>query len=83
MRYASEIAGVEAQHLALARYGAGKLPNDIAFADYSITTIDGIVTALEKAGVGFGTQGSAPGQFVTFKPPTRDVLTHVTHTSPK
>jgi hypothetical protein len=83
VRYASEIAGVEAQHLALARYAAGKLPNDLGFADYSITTIDGIATALEKAGVGFGTKGSAPGKFVTFKPPTPDVLTRVNHTSPK
>ncbi len=83
VRYASEIAGVEAQHLALARLAADKLPNNIAFADYSITSIDGIVAALEKAGVGFGTQSSAPGEFVTFAPPTPDVVTSVSHTSPK
>jgi hypothetical protein len=83
VRYASEIAGVEAQHLALARYGAGKLPNDVGFADYSITSIDGIVAALEKAGVGFGTKGTAPGRFVTFSPPGPDVLTSVNHTSPQ
>ena len=83
VRYASEIAGVEAQHLALARYAGGKLPNNVGFADYSITSIDGIVAALEKAGVGFGTRGSAPGKFVTFAPPTADVLTSVNHTSPQ
>lgn len=83
VRYASEIAGTEAQHLALARYAQNKLPNNIAFTDYSITSIDGIVAALEKAGVGFGKQGSAPGQFVTFAPPTPDVVTSVTHTSPE
>lgn len=60
-RYASEISGVEAQHLALARFAAGKLPNDLGFTDYSITSIGGIVAALEKAGVGFGKKGSAPG----------------------
>lgn len=82
-RYASEISGVEAQHLALARYANNKLPNDLGFTDYSITSIDGIVAALEHAGVGFGKQGSAPGKFVTFAPPTPDVLTHVTHTQPE
>jgi hypothetical protein len=83
VRYASEIAGVEAQHLALARFAGGKLPNNLGFADYSITSIDGIVAALEKAGVGFGKRGSAPGQFVSFAPPTHDVVTTVSHTSPE
>jgi hypothetical protein len=83
VRYASEIAGVEAQHLALARYAAGKLPNDVGFADYSITSIDGIVAALEKAGVGFGKQGSAPGTFVTFAPPTPNAVSTVSRTSPQ
>jgi hypothetical protein len=82
VRYASEIAGVEAQHLALARFAAGRLPNNLGFADYSITTIDGVVAALEKAGVGFGAKGSAAGKFVTFSPPTPDVLTEVNHTTP-
>ena len=81
-RYASEISGVEAQHLALARFASNKLPNDVGFTDYSITSIDGIVSALEKAGVGFGKQGSAPGKFVTFAPPPPDTVTHVAHTTP-
>lgn len=81
-RYASEISGVEAQHLALARFAAGKLPNDLGFTDYSITSIDGIVAALEKAGVGFGTKGSAPGKFVTFAPPPASAVTAVKYTTP-
>jgi len=81
-RYASEISSVEAQHLALARFADNKLPNDVGFTDYSITSIDGIVAALEKAGVGFGKQGSAPGKFVTFAPPPADTVTHVGHTTP-
>lgn len=81
-RYAGEICGVEAEHLALARFAAGKLPNDLGFADYSITSIDGIVAALEKAGVGFGTKGSAPGMFVNFAPPPSDAVTMVTNSTP-
>ena len=83
VRYASEIAGTEAQHLALARYAAGKLPNDVGFMDYSITSIDGIVSALEGAGVGFGVKGSKPGTFVNFSPPPASTVTHVSHTSPQ
>ncbi len=82
-RYASEISGVEAQHLALARFAAGKLPNDLGFTDYSITSIDGIVAALEKAGVGFGKKGSAPGKFVTFAPPPASAVTTVKYTAPQ
>lgn len=82
-RYASEISGVEAQHLALARLAAGKLPNNLGFTEYSITSIDGIVAALEKAGVGFGTKGSAPGKFVTFAPPPASAVTSVKYTAPQ
>ncbi len=82
VRYASEISGVEAQHLALARFAAGKLPNNLGFSDYSITSINGIVAALEKAGVGFGKNGSAPGKFVTFAPPPASAVTSVKYTTP-
>jgi len=61
VRYASEISGVEAQHLALVRFAAGKPPNNLGLTDYSIRSIDGIVAALDKVGVGFGKQGSALG----------------------
>lgn len=82
-RYASEISGVEAQHLALARFAGNKLPNNLGFTDYSITSIDGIVAALEHAGVGFGKQGTAAGKFVTFAPPPPGAVTHVGHTTPE
>ena len=81
-RYASEICGVEAEHLALARYAGGKLPNDLGFADYSITSIGGIVSALEGVGVGFGAQGSKPGEFVSFAPPPADAVMSVINPTP-
>lgn len=82
-RYASEIAGVEAQHLVLANYAGGKkVPNNVGFMGYQITSIDGIVAALEKVGVGFGKRGSAPGKFASFAPPPAAAVTHVTHPKP-
>lgn len=83
VRYASEISGVEAQHLALARFAAGELPNNLGFTDYSIASIGEIVAALEKAGVGFGTQGSKPGTFVSFAPPPAAAVISVNHTQPE
>lgn len=71
-RYAGEILGTEAEHRVLARYaesvinGLKEVPNNKAFETYSITSIGGIVGALEKAGFGFGKQGATPGQFVDF-----------------
>ena len=81
-RYACEICGVEAQHRALARYAQGKLPDNRAFEDASISTIGGIVSALEGAGVGFGKKGSKPGHFVTFKAPGMHVLEPVANPTP-
>jgi Ferritin-like domain len=71
-RYAGEILGTEAEHLALARFAQGKLPNDVGFMGYEITTIDGIVKGLGSAGIGFGQKGSKPGKFYEFpgKPPS-------------
>jgi hypothetical protein len=70
-RYAGEILGVEAQHLALARFAQKKLPNNIGFCEYRTHTIGGIVHNLEKAGIGFGTEGKGPGKFYHFpgRPP--------------
>jgi Ferritin-like domain len=73
-RYAAEILGVEAEHRALARFAQGKLPDNLGFEVYKITTIGGIVGALEAAGVGFGTQGQGPGAFYTYKKPSSSVL---------
>jgi hypothetical protein len=76
-RYAGEILGVEAEHRALARYAknvvAGhatlthdNVPNNKGFETYTLKSMSAIVGELEKAGFGFGKQGTAPGQFVDF-----------------
>lgn len=62
-RYAAEICGVEAQHLALARELGGKLPDNYGFLPYTYTSLDQIVGQLQGAGVGFGKEGSKPGRF--------------------
>jgi hypothetical protein len=71
-RYAGEILGTEAEHLALARFAQGKLPNDRGFMAYDITTIGGIVKALGDAGIDLGQKGSKPGKFYEFpgQPPS-------------
>ncbi len=81
-RYAGEIGGVEAQHLALVRFARNELPNDRAFQSYAIKDIGGIVAALQKAGVGFGKPGSMPGKFYTFAPPPARAVTQITNNSP-
>ena len=82
-RYAGEIGGVEAQHLALARFAQGKLPDDRAFQAYPISSISGVVAALEKAGVGFGKPGAKPGKFYAFSPPPASALTAIENHAPK
>lgn len=83
-RYAAEIAGTEAQHLALANFAAGKTPpNDVGFMDYSITSLGGIVSALERAGVGFGKQGSKPGKFASFAPPPASAVVPIADSMPR
>lgn len=81
-RYAGEIGGVEAQHLALVRFARNELPNDRAFQSYAIKDIGGIVAALEKAGVGFGKPGTKPGKFYTFAPPPAHAVTPIQNNSP-
>ena len=57
-------AGVESEHRVLAETLVGATPpNNVGFEAFSIQLAQGIETALEGAGVGFGTQGSAPGAF--------------------
>jgi hypothetical protein len=80
-RYAGETCAVEAQHLALARDLQGKLPNNIGFAAYTLHHFDGIVAALEHAGVGFGKKGSKPGSFHNFTGPDHAVVA-ITHNTP-
>jgi hypothetical protein len=71
-RYAGEILGTEAEHRVLARYadsvinGTKGVPNNVGFETYALKSMAAIVATLEKAGFGFGKQGSAPGAFATF-----------------
>lgn len=81
-RYAGEILGTEAEHRALARFAQGKLPNNVGFEVYKTHTIGGIVKALEAAGVGFGTQGQAPGAFYRFQPPPASAITTLDSNTP-
>ncbi|HVM68366.1 MAG TPA: hypothetical protein VM204_00845 [Gaiellaceae bacterium] len=66
-RYAGQILGVEAQHLAFARLLQGKLPNNVAYMQAPLTTVEQHVAALVGAGVGFGKRGSKPGSFFTYQ----------------
>jgi hypothetical protein len=65
-RYAGEIAGVEAEHRALARFVQGKLPNNRAFERFHYHRLDAIVAQLEAAGVGFGKPTEKGGKLYRF-----------------
>ncbi len=63
-RYSAELAGCESEHRVLAQTLINaNPPDDVGFEVYSIHRPGEIEKALERAGVGFGTQGSAPGAF--------------------
>ena len=63
-RYSAELAGCESEHRVLAETLLNaNPPNNVGFEVYSIRQPAGIEAALQSAGVGFGTQGSAPGAF--------------------
>jgi hypothetical protein len=63
-RYSAELAGCESEHRVLAQTLIDATPpNDVGFEVYSIEEARGVERALEKAGIGFGVQGSAPGAF--------------------
>jgi len=81
-RYGAEILGVEAQHLALARFAQKRLPNDVGFQVYKTHTIGGIVDNLAKAGLGFGKKGKGPGKFYEFKNPPHRALTKLASNKP-
>jgi len=71
-RYAAEIMGTEAEHRVLARAGyqfpngLQHVYNDLGFEQYLFHNLSDIVGQLESLGIGFGTQGSAPGQFYDY-----------------
>ena len=81
-RYAGEIGGVEAQHLALVRFAKKQLPDDRAFQAYPIQSISGVVAALEKTGIGFGKPGAKPGKFYEFAPPPAGALVSIQNNAP-
>jgi hypothetical protein len=63
-RFSAEIAGVESEHRVLAETLVGATPpNNVGFAAFSLSRPQDIEAALQGAGVGFGTRGSAPGAF--------------------
>lgn len=63
-RYSAELAGCESEHRVLAETLLNAdPPNNVGFEVYSIHQPAGIESALEGAGVGFGTQGATPGAF--------------------
>jgi hypothetical protein len=74
-RYAAALAGVESEHRVLGQSLAGvSPPNDLGFAVFEFSTVGDIGAAAEKAGFGFGKQGTAAGRFYDFPqspaPPT-------------
>lgn len=81
-RYAGEILGTEAQHLALARFAQGKLPNNVGFMNNRTHAIDGIVANLEKAGIGFGAKGKGPGKFYHYRTPPHHALAKLADNKP-
>lgn len=82
-RFAAEIAGVESEHRVLAQTLVGATPpNDVGFEAFSIQHPQGIETALEGAGVGFGTQGSAAGAFYTLAHPIMPPPVTITSNQP-
>jgi len=62
-RYAAEIMGVEAVHRALALQSLGQLGNDRAYMEFAFDNITTAPRLLQRAGFGFGAQGSEPGAF--------------------
>ncbi len=79
-RVGAELVGNEGVHRALARQALGLQPNDRAFMKYNqidqadgpgsgstgFTSPLGAIVGFQAAGIGFGTQGSAPGAFYDF-----------------
>ena len=82
-RVSAEIAGVEAEHRVLAETLVGATPpNNLGFEVFSIQRPQGIETALEGAGVGFGRQGGAPGAFYTLPRPIMPAPIAITSNRP-
>jgi hypothetical protein len=66
-RYCAEVAGNESEHRLLGQTLAGASPpNNLAFEEYLYDNVDDIGAAAERAGFGFGREGTAPGRFYDF-----------------
>lgn len=71
-RLCAEALGTEAVHRALARFAQGELsktpvlPNDRGFESFLYRSGGDALRALEAVGVGFGVEGSEPGQFYDY-----------------
>lgn len=81
-RYAAEIAGVEAQHRALARDLQGKLPNNVAFERYEYTNLDDVVGQITALGIGIGERGEGPGKFYEYSGPLPGTTTSLANAAP-
>lgn len=81
-RYTVEIGAVEAEHRTLARGLQGKLPDNLAFSSYTLKTVAEHVAAIEKLGIGFGKQSSAPGRFFTYSGPLAGTTVGLDTTNP-
>jgi hypothetical protein len=71
-RFLAEGCAVESEHRAIARFaqtalgGRQQISIDRSFAPWSVRTVGAMIRGLERAGIGFGKQGAAPGRFYEF-----------------
>lgn len=69
-RYCAEVAGNESEHRLLGQTLAGATPpNNLGFAEFLYDNIADIGAAAERAGFGFGQEGTAAGRFYDFPNP--------------
>jgi hypothetical protein len=69
-RYCAEAAGDESEHRVLGQTLAGASPpNNLGFEEFLYDNVGDIGTAAERAGFGFGQQGTAAGRFYDFPNP--------------
>lgn len=69
-RYAAEAAGDESEHRVLGQTLAGESPpNNLGFEEFLYDNVGDIGAAAERAGFGFGQEGTAPGRFYDFPDP--------------
>ncbi len=83
-RYSAELAGVEAEHRVLAQTLLdASPPNNIGFELFRFDRVHQIKSALEGAGVGFGSQGTSAGRFYDFPRPPMPPPIPITSNTPR